>query len=266
MSDTVKLHIEAGIATVTMNRPDQLNAMGTELLRGLETATARIAESDGVQVIILQGAGQHFAAGGDIKEFETHLHLAPELRYPAYREMIVRWANGTVLNLRSLPQPVIAKVQGACAGFGMSLALGCDLVIAADTATFTTAYAQLGVSGDGGITWLLPRLVGERRASELMLLAERLTATQARELGLINRVIAEAELDVATLELAHRLQRGARYAYGRIKHLVNTAWDATLPEQLEAEAEGFARCTATEDFGEGVRAFIAKRKPQYRGI
>lgn len=166
--------------------------------------------------------------------------------------------------LQSLPQPVIASVRGACAGFGLALMAGCDLAIAADDARFTTAYAGIALSGDGGASYFLPRIVGRRKAAELLLLAERFDAAEAARLGLVNRVVPTAELDAEVARMAARLRAGPRHAYAEIKRLLIESHDAALEAQLQSEAEAFARCTATVDFGEGINAFFAKRKPAFR--
>jgi 2-(1,2-epoxy-1,2-dihydrophenyl)acetyl-CoA isomerase len=147
----------------------------------------------------------------------------------------------------------------------MSLMLGADLVLAAENAYFSTAYASIGLSPDGGGTWFLPRIVGTRKAAELMLLAERLSAQQALELGLVNRLVVPDRLEEQTQQLALRLKSGPRHAYGEIKRLLNRAGTLDLAGQLQAEAESFARCSATKDFAEGVSAFLAKRRPDFCG-
>jgi 2-(1,2-epoxy-1,2-dihydrophenyl)acetyl-CoA isomerase len=162
-------------------------------------------------------------------------------------------------------QPVIGAVRGACAGFGLSLASGCDLLIAADNAYFTTAYSWIALSPDGGGTYFLPRIVGMKKAAELLLLAERIDAQQAQELGIVNRVVPEAELEAQVAALAQRLKAGPRHAYGEIKRLLNESQSATLTGQLQSEALAFARCSATRDFQEGIRAFLEKRKPGFSG-
>ena len=167
--------------------------------------------------------------------------------------------------LEALPQPVVGKIRGACAGFGFSLMAGCDLALAADNAYFTTGYSLLGTTADGGGTYFLPRLVGAKKAAELTLLAERLDAQQALALGLVNRVVPAAELDAACEALAIRLAAGPSLAYANAKRLLNRSLNATLADQLAAEAASFAGCSASDDFAEGVMAFVEKRKPAFRG-
>ena len=265
MNDTVLLEVNDGIATLTLNRPAQLNALNAEMMQAMRLSAERAAKDPAIAVLVVKGAGEHFMAGGDIKEFHSQLYLDPAARLETFRATIKQWINPTVLALRGMHQPVIGSVRGACAGFGMSLALCCDLLLAADNAYFTTAYAHIALSPDGAQSFYLPRIVGAKKAAELLLLAERISAQQALELGLVNRVMPLAELDTETLALAQRLKTGPRHAYGEVKRLLNGATQSTLEQQLEAEAEAFARCSATQDFAEGIRAFVDKRRPVFRG-
>lgn len=265
MNDTVLLEVKDGIATLTLNRPAQLNALNAEMMQALRLTTESVAKDPAVAVLIVKGAGEHFMAGGDIKEFHSHLHLDPPARLETFRAMIGQWINPTVLALRGMHQPVIGSVRGACAGFGMSLALCCDLLLAAENAYFTSAYAHIALSPDGGQSFFLPRIAGAKKAAELLLLAERNSAAQALTLGLVNRVVPLADLDGETLRLARRLAAGPRHAYGEIKRLLNSTTHCELEHQLQAEQDAFARCSATQDFEQGIRAFVEKREPTFRG-
>lgn len=265
MAGTVLLHIEDGVATLTLNRSAALNALSMEMMQDLARAVAELRGRRDLAVVVLTGAGEHFMAGGDLNDFARHLDLSAPARLANFKAMIEQYVNATVTALQGLHQPVIAKVRGACAGFGLSLVLGCDLAVCADDAKFTTAYAAIGLSGDGGVSYFLPRLVGSRKALELLLLAERFDAAEALRLGLVTRVVPAAELDAEVGRLAARLQAGPRHAYGEIKRLVQASFDTRLESQLQSEAEAFARCSATQDFAEGVRAFLEKRKPEFEG-
>jgi 2-(1,2-epoxy-1,2-dihydrophenyl)acetyl-CoA isomerase len=170
-----------------------------------------------------------------------------------------------ILTLQRMPKPVIASVRGAAAGFGFSLAAACDLTIAADNAVFTLAYSLLGASPDGSSTYSLPRLVGKKKAMEIALLGDRLDAAEALRLGIVNWVVAEAELEAETAKLAARLANGPTRAYGNTKTLINASLRSTLAEQLDAELEAFADSAGTEDFPEGVSAFLEKRKAEFKG-
>ena len=179
MAGTVVLAVAEGVATLTLNRPQALNALSVEMMEDLAEATRALAGRSDFAVLVIKGAGEHFMAGGDLKDFACQLTLSPEARLAAFQAMIVQHINPTVEVLQSLSQPVIACVRGACAGFGLSLMAACDLVVAADNAKFTTAYATIALSGDGGASYFLPRIVGARKAAELLLLAERFDALVA---------------------------------------------------------------------------------------
>jgi 2-(1,2-epoxy-1,2-dihydrophenyl)acetyl-CoA isomerase len=265
MANTVLFESRDGVATLTLNRPDQLNALSVEMMEDLFCAVRRLREDESVEVVIVTGAGEHFMAGGDLKDFARNLHLSPEARLVSFRAMIERYINPTVDILQSLRQPVIARVRGACAGFGLSLMLGCDLAVCAEDTKFTTAYSSIALPADGGMTYFLPRIVGTRKAMELLLLGERFDAQQALALGLATRVVPVDALDGEVDALVRRLQSGPLHAYGEIKRLLAASPDAHLATQLQSEADAFARCSATHDFGEGVMAFLEKRKPAFRG-
>lgn len=265
MADTVLLDVTDGIATLTLNRPQALNALSIAMMPDLAAAARALAARKDYGVVVVQGAGDHFMAGGDLKDFAGQLHLSREARLAEFKALIVQHINPTVEILQNLPQPVIAKVRGACAGFGLSLMLGCDLAICADNAKFTTAYASIALSGDGGASYFLPRIVGRRKAAELLLLAERFDAAEALRLGVANRVVPADRLDDEVSALARRLLSGPQHAYGEIKRLLTASHDNQLESQLQSEAEAFARCAATDDFAEGVTAFLAKRAPSFGG-
>jgi len=265
MSSTVLLNVVDGIATLTLNRPEVLNALSVEMMQDLAKATTALKADASIEVVVVEGAGAHFMAGGDLNDFARRLELSPPARLAEFRAMIEHNINPTVSLMQSLHQPVIAKVRGACAGFGLSFMLGCDLAVAAEDAKFTSAYSAIGLPADGGMSHFLPRMLGRRKAMELLLLAERFDAAEAMRLGLVNRVVPAEALDAEVASLAARLKQGPRHAYGEIKRLVNDAFDAPLQSQLQSEAEAFARCGATNDFVEGVSAFLAKRKPGFSG-
>ena len=265
MSSTILLDVADGVATLTLNRPAALNALSFEMMGALSEATSRLAHRDDLRVVVIRGAGEHFMAGGDLKDFAGQLHLSPESRIASFRATIEQDINRSVEALAALRVPVIGRVHGACAGFGLSLALGCDMVLAADTAYFTTAYGSIALSGDGGVSWFLPRIVGRHKAFELLLMAERFDAAEALRLGVANKVVPLAELDAAVDALVGRILRGPKEAYAEIKRLLNQSPDQSLDAQLQLEAEAFARCAARADFDEGIGAFLDKRKPRFNG-
>lgn len=253
-----------GIATITLNRAQALNALDMTMADGLRAATRHVAGDATVRAVIIRGAGEHFMAGGDIKAFHETLD-APAAERRALLERLIGEVHEAVTSIRSMEKPVIASVRGAVAGFGFSLMSACDLAIAADTSYFTLAYRHIGTSPDGGSTYALPRLVGIKQAMEIALLGERFNAARALELGLINRVVPQAELAAATQALALELANGPTIALGRTKCLINESLNRNLAEQLQAEQDSFAACAMTQDFARGVRAFVAKQKPGFLG-
>ena len=265
MTSPVLLNVTDGVATLTLNRPNALNALSFEMMEALSAATLQLIRRDDLRVVVIEGAGDHFMAGGDLKDFASQLHLSPESRMAAFRATIEQHVNRSVEAFAALRVPVIARVHGACAGYGLSMALGCDMVVAADNAYFTTAYSSIALSGDGGVSWFLPRIVGRHKAFELLLLADRFNAEEALRLGVANKVVALAELDAAVAALVGRFLRGPRETYAEMKRLLNQSPDQSLDAQLQLEAEAFARSAARPDFDEGLNAFFAKRKPSFKG-
>lgn len=265
MSDhQVLLEQKNQIATITLNRPAALNALTVKMLDGLIAASAHCENDRGIRCVVIRGAGGHFMAGGDIKEFHKNLKETRET-YVQSREQQVIKANQLIYNLRRMPKPVVASIAGAAAGYGLSLALACDFAIAGDDAVFTTAYQHIGLSPDGGATYFLPRIVGERKAMEMALLGEQLSAPKALDLGLVNKVVKPADLEAETQKLARDLARGPTVAIGLTKRLIRTSFDNSWDEHLHREAESFAIAAATGDHVEGVAAFVGKRKPAFTG-
>jgi 2-(1,2-epoxy-1,2-dihydrophenyl)acetyl-CoA isomerase len=264
INDRVLIDITDGIATVTLNRPQALNALDTAMAEALPAALSRCEEDPAVRAVVLRGAGDNFMAGGDIKMFGALLK-EPDGPRRAYFERLIHQVHYSILLLRRMPKPVVAAVKGAAAGFGVSLVLACDMALAADDAVFTLAYCQIGTSPDGGSTFHLPREVGRKKAMEIALLGDRFSATDAERAGLINRAVGAAHLDEEVRKLAERLAAGPTLALGRTKLLMNAAFDRPLESQLQAEAESFAAGALTRDFAEGVNAFLSKRKPEFTG-
>ncbi len=259
---TVERH--EAVLEIVLNRPEVLNAVDRETIAALADAAAEAAEDKAARAVLLRGVGSHFCAGGDIGMFGELIGLPPEERRRALYQT-VDLLHPLLIRLRHMPKPVVAVVQGAAAGFGLSLVLAADLAIAAEDAVFACGYVHLGVSPDGGMTALLPAIVGLKLASELTLLGERFDARRALGLGLVNRLAASDQLAAEAEALAARLAAGPTAAYARTKALIQETLGDAFEAQLRREAENFAACAATEDFVEGVRAFLDKRGPNFSG-
>lgn len=261
---TIGVKRRDGVFEILLDRPETLNAANRELIDDLATATAEAAADTAARAVLLRGAGSHFMAGGDIRLFGELVALTPEARQRVFYE-IVDALHPSMVRLRTMPKPVVAAVQGAAAGFGLSLVLACDLALAAEDAVFGAGYINLGTSPDGAMTFTLPRIVGLKRAAELALLGERFDARRALDLGIVNRLVPAALLETEARALAARLAAGPTEAYARTKALLQASVGEALEAQLKREAENFAACAASEDFIEGVRAFLEKRAPVFTG-
>jgi 2-(1,2-epoxy-1,2-dihydrophenyl)acetyl-CoA isomerase len=253
----VRLERDGAIANLRLNRPGVLNAADSTLAQAFRDACLALEADASVRVVVVSGQGRAFMAGGDIAQFREAPHtIAESLIEPLHEGLQC---------LARMRAPVIASLHGAVAGAGLSLALACDLAIAAEGTRFSFAYARLGASCDLGGSWHLPRLVGLRRALEIALLGDTLDAAQALQLGLVNRVVPADKLAEETRLLAARLATGAPVALGQLKRLMRESWSRDLATQLGAERSAFEACVATQDFHEGVEAFLAKRTPRYEG-
>lgn len=247
-----------GIARVTLNRPDRLNALDVAMAECLVDALGEVERDTSVKVAVLTGAGRAFMAGGDLAVF----HAAGD-RVPEAASQLIGLFHQVIRTIRRMKPPVIAGVHGAVAGGGLGLALACDLVIAADDATFVPAYTRIGTSPDGGTTWSVTQLLGPRRALEWLMLGDVMNAKTAAELGLVSRVVAPAALAGELDALARRIAAGPAYAQANVKRLVHHALTAPFDLQLEMEREAFVAAAGTPDFREGIGAFFARRPPRF---
>ena len=251
------------VATLTLNRPESLNAVNPAMIDALLAASARAAADPTVRAVIVRGAGQHFMAGGDLKWFREQTALPVETCRTHFEDLI-KGVHASVLNFKSMNKPLIAAVHGAVAGFGLSLMLAADLVLASEDAYFTLAYSNIALSPDGGATWSLPRHIGLKKAMEIALLGERFDAARAYELGLINRVVAPEQLEAETFKLAKKLAARPAKALAHTKALLNQSLETSFETQLLAEQKFFFDCATHPDFAEGLASFFEKRKAVYR--
>lgn len=260
MPETLLFSVKDNIATISFNRPNAMNCYDKTMADELEALTDQVRLDNSIRAVLLNGTGPLFMAGGDIVFFNRSLDTMP-----AGVRNIVRTLNASIINLMTMPKPVLASVHGSVAGVGISIMLACDLVIAAENTKFTTAYSGIGISPDGGATFSLPRVVGSKKAMEWLLLAEIFDATTALQHGLINWIVTPEKLSEETQRLLNRLAHGPTRSYACIKRLMNDTWQNDLETQLELEGEAFEKCSVTTDFKTGVTGFLKKSKPEFVG-
>jgi len=249
------------VVTVTLNRPESMNSLSVTLKEALGAELDRIAQDDSIRAVVLTGSGRGFCVGQDLREHVAML----EANDPAPLSTVTQHYNPIVTTLTTMPKPVIAAVNGMAAGAGAGLAFACDFRLAAPTAGFLIAFANVGLTLDSGVSWTLPRLIGTARATALCLLAEPVHAEAALEMGLVSAVIEGDRLLPAAQELAARLAAGPTKAYAAIRESLAFAASSTLPEALAKEAELQAAMGSTEDHRNATAAFVAKQKPVFLG-
>ena len=257
------VHQEGGVLTITMNRPEVLNAFNDTMLEELGEATDAAAEDETVRCVVLTGAGRAFGSGQDLTAFAAmNAHTSGEpIKVSAHLKKYHR----VVLTIRTMPKPVIAAVRGAAAGISCNIALACDLRVAADDARFIEAFARIGLVPDGGGSYFLPRLVGFGKALEMAMLAEEVTGPEAERIGLVNKCVSVAAFEATVQALAQRLASGPTRSYGLIKELMNASLESDLQSSLNLEGELQDIARGTSDHIEGVTAFLQKRRPNYTG-
>jgi 2-(1,2-epoxy-1,2-dihydrophenyl)acetyl-CoA isomerase len=256
---TLLLERTGAVTTLTLNRPEALNALDLAMRGELAAALDEIEVDEGARVVILTGAGGNFCAGGDVKTMRARRHTAAEGRAR------VEALNRMVLRLVDFPKPTIAMVDGYAVGAGSNLALCCDLIVASDRAKFGELFWKIGLVPDGGGTWLLSRVVGMARAKELIFTADIIDATEAARIGLVNRLVPSAELAATTRALAEKIAGGPPAVLKMAKHMVNRAATSDLAAALDREAFAQGIAISSEDHQEGLAAFFEKRPPKFTG-
>jgi 2-(1,2-epoxy-1,2-dihydrophenyl)acetyl-CoA isomerase len=261
--ETVNLSLADGVATLQLNRPEALNAWNRQFGEDLLAALRQSAQDEDVRAVLISGAGRAFSAGADLKDFSGG-ETTPDGRPDVYKTLTERY-HPIMVTIREMPKPVVASVCGPAVGIGCSLALCCDLIVAAETAYFLLAFVNIGLVPDGGSSLFVPTRVGMARATELAMLGERLPAPQALEWGLINRVVADEHLDTESAALAARLAAGPTRSYAGTKRQLNNWLYARIEEQLELEAQIQREMASSDDFLEGGMAFVEKRPTRFSG-
>ncbi len=259
--ETLQCRFAKGVATIALNRPDSLNAITAEVHRDLNAALDVLEADSTVRCLLLTGMGRGFCSGQDLTE---KIASGPDGR-PDLATLVVEKFNPLTARLDELPVPTVAAVNGIAAGAGASLALICDIVLAAESASFVKAFCRIALVPDSGGTWVLPRLVGRQRALAMMMTGEEIDAMTARDWGMVWAVYPDATFAADAHDFAARLAAGPTATYAHIKHATRKAWDNDLGAQLQLEAELQAECGRLDDFAEGIAAFAAKRAPVFRG-
>lgn len=257
MNEKLLVTLEDGVKRITFNRPERRNALDFETFGRLADALRQSADDES-RVVVLSGAGEAFCSGLDLSSINLSEMAGLDVA-KLVRELI----NPAVLAMRALSKPVIARVHGAVAGIGLSYVLASDVCVASEASFFSLSFVRIGLMPDGGSTFFLPRLVGRQRAFEIMATGEQFGADEALRLGLVNRVVPQAELDRSVNELAERFARAPRPALARIKEALERSASTDLAGALDFEAEGQHECFLSPDFREGVSAFLEKRKPEF---
>ena len=260
-SDTMLLDVSERIATLTLNRPDKLNALTGEMMEELVPIMERLAEDKEVRCVVVTGAGRGFCAGGDVAGMASGETTIPN-ENPVAR---LRRLEETSRLLHEMPKPTIAMVNGPAAGAGLSIALACDIRVAGESARFVTAFVRIGFSGDFGGTWMLQRLVGPAKARELYFTGDPIDAREAERIGLVNRVVPDDQLASETQALAGRMAKGPPIALARMKHNMNLGLVSDYSTLLDAEAENMVVTGTTQDNREAIKAFLEKRPPTFHG-
>jgi len=257
---TLLFDVRENVAHLTLNRPEAANSINEEMGKDLMHAVLRCDEDPEIRAVLISGAGRMFSGGGDLKDFS-----AKGNQLPYYVKEVTTYLHAAMSRLTRMDAPVVAAVHGAVAGAGMSIAIACDIVVAAETTRFMVAYTRAGLTPDGSSTYFLPRIVGLKRALELTLTNRMFSAQEALQWGLVTRVVPDNELLAQARAIAVQLAAGPTRAYGVSKRLLHSGWAETLETQMENESQAIANSARTADAREGITAFLEKRPPKYKG-
>ena len=258
--ETLDFSISNNIATITLNRPENANALNPIMAKELSNMAIECDENKDIRAVIIEGSGKMFCAGGDLTAFSDAGDSASALIKQMAGDLHI-----AISRFSRMDAPTIAAINGTAAGAGFSIAISADVVISAKSAKFVMAYTNAGLSPDGSSTYFLPRRIGDRRARELMLTNRVLSADEALEWGLINKIVEQENLSATTRELAEEFACGPTLAYGKVKNLLNASFDNGLETQMELETRGISDMARSSDGREGIQAFLNKRKPNFKG-
>ncbi len=256
----ILFEVKDSVAHITLNRPEASNALNPEMAKDLMHAAIRCDEDPLIRSVLITGSGKIFCGGGDLKDFQAHFQ-----DLSSHFKEITTYIHSAISRFTRMDPPVIAAVQGAAAGAGLSLACSCDIVIAAETSRFVVGYSRAGLTPDCALTYFLPRIIGLRASLELTLTNRMLSAKEAFDLGIVTRIVPDNELIPQAMELATQLAKGATKAMGAAKRLLHMGWREAIETQMENEAQTIASISHTSDALEGISAFIDKREPGFRG-
>jgi 2-(1,2-epoxy-1,2-dihydrophenyl)acetyl-CoA isomerase len=255
---TISFHTEQDVGFISLNRPDKYNSFNREMSLELQKALDQCEQDDSIRCIYITGSGKGFCAGQDLSE-------AMDPNAPDIEQIVREHYNPIITRLRNIEKPIVAAVNGVAAGAGANIALACDIVLAAQSATFIQAFSKIALIPDSGGTFMLPRLVGMQRASALMMLGDKVTATDAVAMGMIYKCFSDDTFEQECKSIAFSLAQMPTIGLGLTKRLLNESYNNSLQQQLEKEKETQVLAAATSDFEEGVRAFLEKRKPLFTG-
>jgi 2-(1,2-epoxy-1,2-dihydrophenyl)acetyl-CoA isomerase len=259
MYKTIIYSAQNGIGIITLNRPEVFNSFNEELSAEFIDALKKTSKDESIRVLIISGNGKAFCSGQDLKDVQNYTGKR------SLSDSVVRRYNPMILAIREMAKPVICKLNGVAAGAGASLALACDIIVASETASLIEVFSNVGLVPDSGSSFFLPMLVGYNKAFELITLASKISAAEAKSLGIVYQVVAAEQLDNAVNELAQRYASGPTKAYGMAKKMLNKAYSSNLADMLQYEAYCQEIAGNSEDYQEGVTAFVEKRKPQFKG-